>query len=187
MCVYWAFLEALYVTVTSSPIHVVTKILLSPPFWIHVVTKTSFVISSSHHMPLKRDFSPSLFLSHVLVTNWKVACSSTPPIRFVTSHPLPSAYFQKCPTNICSPWRWQLQCMPKWWIIFNILHGSFLKTEVAHKRGNVQKKVGSRNSRAGSSFCQWRYETFLLSHFLRDASGNVWPISLLPDTSVILW
>jgi hypothetical protein len=63
------------------------------PFPIHMVTETSSVTSSLHHMLFTIFLSP-LFLSHVLVCYWIAARSSSPPISTIKFSSLPTA----CPT-----------------------------------------------------------------------------------------
>jgi hypothetical protein len=44
------------ISLTSSPNHIVPKILSSPTFPTHMITKTSFIASSPHHVALKNFF-----------------------------------------------------------------------------------------------------------------------------------
>jgi hypothetical protein len=64
-----------------------------------MITKTSAIISSPHHVTLK-NLKITTFLSQVLVTDWIAARSSTPPICFVnpTRH-LPPALLPKTPNQ----------------------------------------------------------------------------------------
>lgn len=62
-------------------IHIVAEVLLQSPFLICMVTITSFIASSSHDIPLKRNFLPFCFLSYMPLTNWIVTCSPTLPVR----------------------------------------------------------------------------------------------------------
>jgi hypothetical protein len=76
--------------ITFSHTHVVAEVLLSP-FLIHMVTKTSIITFLLTACPLK-NYSHRLFSTTAhLLTNWIAACSSTPSVRFVTSHSLPTA------------------------------------------------------------------------------------------------
>jgi hypothetical protein len=62
--------------------------LLSP--FPDIVTKTSFITSSPHHVTLKTLLFP-LFLKHWIINSWTAASSS---VTFVSSHLLPTACLQ---------------------------------------------------------------------------------------------
>jgi hypothetical protein len=87
-------------------------------------------------------FSLPLFLNHMLFFQCTAVRSYTPPIS--TTEPnsppttCPTHSFQKCPTSIYTPCRWQLQCLPKHWIIINIWHSLCSKAEVTQWTPDVK-------------------------------------------------
>jgi hypothetical protein len=111
-------------------------VLLHPFSWFASSLKrfSSSLLLTTYPLKTSKPFS---FLYHALVLVSDMSTLSFPPlICFVTCYrPFTICSiqgFQKPQTNTQSPWRWQLLCLPKQWITFNILSNSSSKTKVAH-------------------------------------------------------
>lgn len=111
-----------------TPFHFQTVLIspLLPTSWpINAILNSHdhqhFITCSPHNMPLKRNLSSSLFLNHVLITNWTAACSPKQLCHILlNTYCLP---YIRLPENVkptYSLWKWQLQCLPKRLINFNI-------------------------------------------------------------------
>jgi hypothetical protein len=105
------------------PLRAITEILSLPLFPVPMVTKT-FCTAPPHHIPLNRNFLHLLLESNPLFHS----ANHIPHILLV-AYCLSYIRLPKSTQSIYLQWIWQVQCLLKQWISFNIQHSLSPKAE----------------------------------------------------------